>query len=495
MHHFHKYRCVVHRPKPLLRQSKKFHLKPRPVTEENKTFWKDDPPLGGSICKDCYSDYNHSLFLGAPTEIITTSNNDQPNFHSPTIQKVQKTGTSSENEGSKKRKSATLPEEIIFKKKKFFEKDSPTKGRPSIAADIVDIISHKGLAGDLKIAQILSEIKEIWIGCDGASYEDRSLVELHIMGNFNGSYHYHLINILEKQHSSGEMIAKWIVEQFEYFNSLQRMLNIKETFIYDIKGIIMDTTSENTGKYNGIAAVLNKLREDIYFKKFGKSCEKIIVKSCCDHVAQLCITEFRKRIVLLLEEMKLEILLTLEFSEKQFVLIPMLNCGQTGADKGALLAAEKLKIQTGGTAPYQYKTLDGVNIELKTRFNLEELPKSTKGNMYVVRSKKNVDNSNGTIAFRVCPGNGTDKTIGYCLTKTWKKINFQNLKTAYLPLLIIDDLKSDQNSFKIKKFILDNDITVLNVCGHSEHKIENKNFSTIVEKILTEALKDEFESK
>eukprot|EP01080_Neovahlkampfia_damariscottae_P013225 gene13225-10189_t len=44
----------------------------------------------------------------------------------------------------------------------------------------------KGLAGDLKIAQISSEIKEIWIGCDGASYEDRSLVELHIMGNFNG---------------------------------------------------------------------------------------------------------------------------------------------------------------------------------------------------------------------------------------------------------------------------------------------------------------------
>ena len=44
------------------------------------------------------------------------------------------------DKASKKRKSATLPEEIIFKKKKFFEKDSPTKGRPSVAADVIDIL-------------------------------------------------------------------------------------------------------------------------------------------------------------------------------------------------------------------------------------------------------------------------------------------------------------------------------------------------------------------
>ena len=80
--------------------------------------------------------------------------------------------------------------------------------------------------------------------------------------------------------------------------------------------------------------MLDKLREDIHFKKFGKTCEKIFVKSCCDHVAQLCITEFRKRIVLLLEKMKLENLSTLEFSEKQYVLIPMLNCFGNFLGKG-----------------------------------------------------------------------------------------------------------------------------------------------------------------
>jgi hypothetical protein len=114
------------------------------------------------------------------------------------------------------------------------------------------------------------------------------------MGIYKEEYKYHLVNIIEKHHSSAEIIANWIASQFDYFNKLQRMLKINETFIYDIKGIVMDTTSENTGKYNGIAAILEKLRQEMFFLKFQKNCDPIIVKSCCDHVAQLCISEFRK---------------------------------------------------------------------------------------------------------------------------------------------------------------------------------------------------------
>eukprot|EP01080_Neovahlkampfia_damariscottae_P006120 gene6120-10129_t len=111
----------------------------------------------------------------APTEIITISNNDQPNFHSPTIQKVQKTGTSSVNVGDVLRRTGEFWSNFEYAPNRLISKQSALRS-----------LVIKGLAGDLKIAQILSEIKEIWIGCDGASYEDRSLVELHIMGNFNG---------------------------------------------------------------------------------------------------------------------------------------------------------------------------------------------------------------------------------------------------------------------------------------------------------------------
>ena len=44
---------------------------------------------------------------------------------------------------------------------------------------------------------------------------------------------------------------------------------------------------------------------------------------------------------------------------------------------------------------------------------------------------------------------GTDKTIGYCLTKSWKVVqNFENYKKAsYRPLLVIDNL-SDERIFQ-----------------------------------------------
>jgi len=202
----------------------------------------------------------------------------------------------------------------------------------------------KGVAADLKIVQILSEMTDIWIGTDGASHENRSFVELHIMGIYKEEYQYHLVNIIEKHHSSGETIANWIASQFDYFNKLQRMLNILETFIYDIKGIVMDTTSENTGKYNGIAAILEKLRQEMFQSKFQKDCDPIIVKSCSDHVAQLCISEFRKRIVDILISMNLNDLLTSESSEKQFILFPMMNCFGNFIGKGDQKIALKSKI-------------------------------------------------------------------------------------------------------------------------------------------------------
>ena len=54
-----KYKCVVHQPKQIFRDPKHFQSPPRTVTEVNKSFWNGDAPLGGSICKDCYSEYNH----------------------------------------------------------------------------------------------------------------------------------------------------------------------------------------------------------------------------------------------------------------------------------------------------------------------------------------------------------------------------------------------------------------------------------------------------
>jgi hypothetical protein len=73
----------------------------------------------------------------------------------------------------------------------------------------------------------------------------------------------------------------------------------------------------------------------------------------------------------------------------------IISGGQQGADIGGLLAAEDLKIPTGGTAPKGYRTEGGQIASLRTRFGLKE---SWSG-QYQVRTRTNVEDSDGTVIF------------------------------------------------------------------------------------------------
>lgn len=182
-------------------------------------------------------------------------------------------------------------------------------------------------------------------------------------------------------------------------------------------------------------------------------------------------------------------------SEQQlFPLQKLISGGQTGADRGGLEAAEALGIETGGTAPHAFWTIDGKCPELKTRFKLKELSiDRSLSVMYIERSKLNVDDSDATIAFRLHESVGTDKTIGYCISKTWKVV--KDLKAHakhYRPLLVIDDLsdeKKGENISQIQTFIFKYDVKVLNICGHREYKVTgNKSFTLSVRNLLVNAL-------
>lgn len=180
---------------------------------------------------------------------------------------------------------------------------------------------------------------------------------------------------------------------------------------------------------------------------------------------------------------------------KSFPIIKIISGGQTGADFGALEAAEFVGIETGGTAAQDYWTTDGKCPELGSRFHLKELvvEKKTKislSAMYIKRSMINVDDSDATIAFRLYSSPGTDKTIGYCLTKKWGIIDNYAIfgKPKYRPLLVIDDVsdeKKESNIQKIRSFIYDNNVKILNVCGHREDKkVGSKNFQKAVRDLL-----------
>jgi hypothetical protein len=90
---------------------------------------------------------------------------------------------------------------------------------------------------------------------------------------------------------------------------------------------------------------------------------------------------------------------------------------------------------------------------------------------------QNVENSDGTVAFRLHLGAGTDRTIGYCHQRLYKEASphgrgksYDGLD-CYKPVYVISSLESthfEKQSAELQRFILKNRIRVLNVIGHRE---------------------------
>ena len=173
----------------------------------------------------------------------------------------------------------------------------------------------------------------------------------------------------------------------------------------------------------------------------------------------------------------------------QLALQKIISGGQTGADRAALEAALEFGFNTGGWAPPNFATCNGRDPLLGTKFHLSEIPfEGARLHVaYVIRSRKNVDDSDATVAFRFRPGNGTDKTIGYCITKSWKIAPLPEpplpIVSRHRPVLIIADsvhsslglthLSNPPPSWivdaqRLKNFILEFNVKTLNICGHRQ---------------------------
>lgn len=136
----------------------------------------------------------------------------------------------------------------------------------------------------------------------------------------------------------------------------------------------------------------------------------------------------------------------------------IISGGQTGADRGGLIAGYKLGIPIGGHAPKGWLTEAGVNPKLANAGLIEDtdVHSNKRADIYRSRTKKNVINSDGTVLF------GHSNTAGSRLTI---KLAQEHNKPC-LCLFKLDDDDKD----KFKKWIVDNDIQVLNVAGNRESK-------------------------
>ncbi len=129
------------------------------------------------------------------------------------------------------------------------------------------------------------------------------------------------------------------------------------------------------------------------------------------------------------------------------MLTKIISGGQTGADEAGLLVARQLKLETGGSAPYNWMTDEGPQREYLRGFNLSPAPYDSR--TYPKRTELNVRNSDGTVLFGRMSSPGSKLTIKLC-------------KLAHKPYLI------NPNSRVLARFVEVNKIKTLNVAGNRE---------------------------
>lgn len=162
-------------------------------------------------------------------------------------------------------------------------------------------------------------------------------------------------------------------------------------------------------------------------------------------------------------------------------LTTVISGGQTGADIAAVRAAQQLKLKTGGHVPVFYETWK------MHKYGFVKINKPTDGaemsagDQFALRSRLNVDNSDGTLAFRTHASVGTDKTIAYALHKKWYYPTYLRGNdsgvvlppSTYKPMLLIYDLGKVGVAQEIREWLQRHNIRVLNVAGHRDESLED----------------------
>ena len=130
----------------------------------------------------------------------------------------------------------------------------------------------------------------------------------------------------------------------------------------------------------------------------------------------------------------------------------VISGAQTGADKAGLVAARSLGIETGGWMPAGFRTSEGSRPSYQYRYGM----KVTKSSGYPDRTRKNVEESDGTVWF------GNPKSAGGKLTlRTAKKLGKPVLKVS-------QDIRARDAGRELATWIRKKKIKTLNVAGNRE---------------------------
>ncbi len=143
----------------------------------------------------------------------------------------------------------------------------------------------------------------------------------------------------------------------------------------------------------------------------------------------------------------------------------IISGGQTGADIAGLEAAAALKLETGGTAPYNWMTDEGPKRHLLISYGLVAGPYDP--STYPIRTQMNIEASDGTLLVGKLSERGSRLTASICLKQS-------------KPLI------ENPTSDNLGSWLMLNKIATLNVAGNRE-RINPGIFASTV-KLLLEAI-------
>ena len=140
----------------------------------------------------------------------------------------------------------------------------------------------------------------------------------------------------------------------------------------------------------------------------------------------------------------------------------VISGAQTGADIAGLEVAKKFGLETGGSMPFGYKTLDGPKTEYREMYGVEMHQSSS----YVPRTRHNVKDSDGTIRL----ASNFDSRGEVCTLRAiqdYKKPHF-DVDLSRLSDLTGVASPTDLIGQQVVEWLDEHDIEVLNVAGNAE---------------------------
>lgn len=149
----------------------------------------------------------------------------------------------------------------------------------------------------------------------------------------------------------------------------------------------------------------------------------------------------------------------------------IISGGQTGADIAGVKAAKAFGIETGGTLPKGFTTLEGKRPEYAVLYGMKEHADWR----YPPRTEQNVSESDGTMRFAFdfnSPGE-------LCTLKAIRKLNKHHFNI---------DLKESFDYYSAIEWLNDNNIEILNIAGNAEkyvgtYKLTYEYVSTLLRKL------------